>query len=244
MKENHIGVAFLKGSTYASMPETEQQKGKKQPPLEMPYQGVALSLPTIDHILVPEMSLKEAIIQRQSHRQYKNEAITLDELAYALYMTQGVKKMRDDLATFRTVPSAGARHPFETFLVVNNVIGLKSGIYRYLALSHELLLIEESDTIAESLTKACLGQKMVKQAAVTFLWVADSYRTTYRYGMRGYRYMFLDAGHVCQNLYLVAEQMRMGTCAIAAYDDDQVNELFGFDGKNQFVIYIAPLGRR
>jgi SagB-type dehydrogenase family enzyme len=158
-------------------------------------------------------------------------------------MTQGVKRVVEQRATFRTVPSAGARHPFDTYIAINHVEGLKSGLYRYLALSHELILIEENQNFGASLAEASLNQSMVKDAAVTFIWVADTYRMTYRYGTRGYRYIFLDAGHVCQNLYLIAEQLGLGTCAIAAFDDDMTNDLMKLDGHDHFVVYMAPFGK-
>ncbi len=243
MKKQHIGHLFLEGSTYESMPQTDQEKGMTQPPLEMPYQGVPLTLPKIETLTFPSLTLKEAIINRQSHRLYRSDSLSLEELSYVLYMTQGVKRTRENLATFRTVPSAGARHPFETYLAIQSVSGLSPGLYRYLALSHELIQINASNQFTEGLYQACLKQKMVKDAPVTFIWVADSYRTTFRYGMRGYRYLFLDAGHVCQNLYLVAEQLSMGTCAIAAFDDQAINQLMELDGQERFVIYLAPFGK-
>jgi SagB-type dehydrogenase family enzyme len=85
---------------------------------------------------------------------------------------------------------------------------------------------------------------MVKKSAVTFIWVAVPYRMTWRYGERGYRYLLLDAGHVCQNLYLAAENISSGVCAIAAYHDAMFNELLGLDGENQFVIYLGTVGKK
>jgi SagB-type dehydrogenase family enzyme len=94
------------------------------------------------------------------------------------------------------------------------------------------------------LTEACLKQQHVKTSAVTFIWVAVPHRTVWRYSQRGYRYIHLDAGHVCQNLYLLAEAIDCGVCAIAAFDDDLVNQAIGLDGEDLFVIYLASLGKR
>jgi SagB-type dehydrogenase family enzyme len=85
---------------------------------------------------------------------------------------------------------------------------------------------------------------MIQQAAVTFYWVCDFDRMGYRYLERGIRYLFLDAGHVSQNLYLLASQLHMGTCAIAAFDDDAVNKVLGLDGLKKFTVYIGTLGKR
>ena len=142
------------------------------------------------------------------------------------------------------MPSAGARHPFETFILVNRVEGLQPGLYRYLALSHRIARLPVADDIDQQLTAACLKQQHVLNSAVTFIWVADVQRTVWRYCQRGYRYMFLDAGHVCQNLYLLAEAIGCGVCALAAYDDDMVNAALGLDGEKLFAIYLATLGKR
>lgn len=85
---------------------------------------------------------------------------------------------------------------------------------------------------------------MVKNSAVTFFWAAVTYRMGWRYGERGYRYLFLDAGHVCQNLYLAAEAVGCGVCAIAAFEDDTLNQLLGLDGVEQFAVYVATAGRK
>ena len=95
--------------------------------------------------------------------------------------------------TLRTVPSAGARHPFETFLLLNNVEGFEAGLYRYIATKHKLQALEVTADIQDEIVKACLGQEFLKTSAATFIWVADSYRTRWRYGERGVRYLFLDA---------------------------------------------------
>ena len=84
----------------------------------------------------------------------------------------------------------------------------------------------------------------LKKGAVTFIWVAASDRMTWRYCERGYRYILLDAGHVCQNLYLSAESIGCGVCAVGAYDDDIINKLLGLDGRSEFVIYIAAAGKK
>lgn len=239
----HFGYDFLKYSSYQHMSTTDQQKGLPQPPLELSIDKEKIILPKIDQLNFDAMDIKDAIINRKSNRGFSSSSISLDELSYALYMTQGVKKIAEQRATFRTVPSAGARHPFETYIIVNHVSGLLKGLYKYCALTHELALIEEDETLGEAMAAAALNQSMIKDAAVTFIWVADSYRTCYRYGERGYRYIFLDAGHVCQNLYLVAEQLGFGTCGIAAFDDEKVNLLLKIDGKDYFTVYMAPFGK-
>lgn len=142
------------------------------------------------------------------------------------------------------MPSAGARHAFETYLLINRVETLEPGVYRYLALDHALAATNLKPGMADEVTHACYDQGQVAQSAVTFLWVAVVERMTWRYVQRGYRYLHLDAGHVCQNLYLAAEAVGCGVCAIAAYDDELANTTLGLDGEAQFVIYAASLGKK
>ena len=167
----------------------------------------------------------------------------MDQLSYLLWCTQGVKEVFQGTATLRNVPSAGARHAFETYLLINNVDGITPGLYRFLILEHSLLSVSLDKDMADKITQACLNQTFIKSSAVTFLWIAVPDRMNWRYGERGYRYLYLDAGHVCQNLYISAESIDCGTCAIAAYTDDELNQILGLDGKEQFVIYLATVGK-
>jgi SagB-type dehydrogenase family enzyme len=177
-------------------------------------------------------------------RRYADLALTRQELSYLLWCTQGVKQVRSDgYCTLRNVPSAGARHAFETYLLVNNVDGLEPGLYRFLAIEHKLSTVDLAPDLAERIVRACLGQRFVQTAAVTFVWVAVVYRMAWRYGQRSYRYLHLDAGHVCQNLYLAAQAVDCGVCAIAAFDDQDLSQVLGVDGEAQFPIYVAAVGK-
>ena len=241
-----IGQEFLERTKYPYCPESAQSKGLPQPPLELlPQEGVqTIILPEAASLEFPPANLRETIEKRTSVRSYDPAGIDVKMLSYLLWLTQGVKKISRRPATARTVPSAGARHAFETRLLVNKVEGLLPGLYHYSALQHQLIRLPAPDDIAQRVTQACLGQQQVLNSAVTFMWVAVVERMTWRYPERGYRYLFLDAGHVCQNLYLAAESIGCGVCAIAAYDDDQINQVLNLDGVSKFVIYLASLGRK
>ena len=145
---------------------------------------------------------------------------------------------------FALSPPPGVGHAFETYLQINRVRGLEPGLYRYLAFSHRLLLIDPDPGMADCLADACLGQAMVRDSAVTFIWSCVIYRTAWRYSERAYRLVHLDAGHVCQNLYLAAEQIGCGVCAIGAFDDEIMAGLLGIDGTEEFVIYCATVGNK
>lgn len=241
-----IGQEFLEKTKYQYLGVSDQDKGLSQPLLEQEYdkkQNI-IDLPNPKELKLGNINLVEAIEKRKSLRSYSDKALTLEELSYLLWCTQGVKQIVSRPATLRNVPSAGARHAFETYLLINNVEGLKSGLYRFLAIDHKLIEINLDSNIGEDITAACLNQIMVKKSAVTFIWAADVYRMKWRYQQRAYRYLLLDAGHVCQNLYLAVEGIDSGTCAIAAYDDDAINGILELDGKEEFVIYIATVGKK
>jgi len=93
------------------------------------------------------------------------------------------------------------------------------------------------------LTEATLGQAFVGRAAVVFIWTTIPYRMEWRYGMAAHKVIAMDAGHVCQNLYLACEAIGAGTCAIAAYHRERMDELLRIDGENEFTIYLAPVGK-
>lgn len=240
-----IGKEFMEKTKYQYLEESDQDKGLPQPPLELGYDpNVGLiNLPSAENIKVKNVDLREAIENRKSLRKYADQSLTLEELSYLLWCTQGVKQVVSRPATLRNVPSAGARHAFETYLLINKVEGIEPGLYRYIALSHKLLKINLEADIADRVSDSCLRQDFIKKSAVTFIWSADIYRMKWRYGERGYRYIHLDAGHVCQNLYLSAQNIDSGVCAIAAFDDDEINGILNLDGENQFVVYVATVGK-
>ena len=245
--KDQIGKEFMKKTQYKYVSQSDQSLRYPNPPLQMEYAHKMriINLPNLEEIQLEELSLRKAIENRKSIRQYSSKPLTLTELAWLLWATQGVKEvMKDNYATLRTVPSAGARHAFDTFLLINKVEGLKPGIYRYLALEHKLLeYIIEAD-IADKVVEAAYNQKMVKDAAVTFIWVTDIYRMYWRYVERGYRYVHIDSGHVCQNLYLASENINAGVCAIAAFHDQLFSEVLKIDGENYFVVYLATVGKK
>ena len=241
---------FMK-SNYKEMENivSDQMRDLPQPPLEKKFDkdGEIIDLTPIEEIKIENDNLIQNIGNRKSHRQYTNKPLTLEELSFLLWASQGVKSVyeRDNksYATFRTVPSAGSRHPFETYLLINNVTGLKKGLYRYIAIEHKLIFIRELKNQREKITDATLGQKFTGMAAVVFIWSCVAYRGEWRYNIAAHKAMLLDAGHICQNLYLACEGINAGTCAIAAYDQGKVDNIIEVDGENEFSVYLSPVGK-
>jgi SagB-type dehydrogenase family enzyme len=227
--------------------QTDQWRGVPAPPVQEPFDPASprIILPGADKWkeCVTRPDLLAAITNRVSHRTFTSSPLSLNELSFLLYSTQGIKTMPTPSVSLRTVPSAGARHSFETYLIVRNVEGLKRGLYRYLAVENELLALGELQDLEEKLTKGTLGQRFVSGGAAIFIWACVPYRMEWRYGPAAHRVILMDVGHVCQNLYLACEGIGAGTCAVAAYDQELVDELIRVDGKDQFAVYLAPVGK-
>ena len=243
-----IGAEFIEQTFYEHLEVSEQARGVEAPPAELPAGAdePLIDLPAPSDIAPAPADLWHVIEARRSRRTYSARPLDLADLSLLLWCTQGVKACSGDpvLATFRTVPSAGARHAFETYVLVNRVEGLQPGLYRFLAIRHKLIRVRTGPDLADELTGACFDQAFVRTSAATFIWTAVVHRMAWRYGQRGYRYLFLDAGHICQNLYLAAEGIDAGCCAIAAYDDQKVSEFLDIDGREQLAVYLATVGHR
>jgi len=238
------GTDFIRLTYYENLTPSEQSQGTAAPALETHYNGSGpiIHLPKPETLKPASSLLENTIAGRRSIRRFSHAPVTLEELSWLLWCTQGVQKVIPT-STIRTVPSAGARHPLDTYLLLNREKGLTAGLYRYIALEHAIAPVRTDAKIGALLQDACLGQDMVTTAAMTFFWVADVYRSAWRYSERAWRYIFLDAGHVCQNLYLGATPLECGVCAVAAFDDEKLNALLGVDGENQFAVYAAVVGK-
>ena len=249
MNQTAAGRRFLKAEAWeewqASGHASDQSKGLPAPPAQRPVPAgaVVVALPAADTLTPAELPLVEAIRQRRSHRRYTDAALTLAELSFLLWATQGVREARDSARVFRTVPSAGCRHALETYLVVSRVEGLAPGLYRYQPLEHQLCRLGEDANLAGRTAQACHGQRFVANAAVTFVWTAVPYRMEWRYTLVSPKLIALDAGHVCQNLYLACAAIGAGPCAVAAYSQREIDALLGVDGEEEFTVYLAPVGK-
>ena len=239
-----IGKEFIESTKYQYIKTTGHSEKKLAPLIQLPYnpEDMIINLPDPDFFDEQQVNFLEMIELRTTIRHYSDKSMSLKDLSYLLWCTQGVK-MVVEKGSLRNVPSAGARHAFETYLLVNNVEGLEKGIYRFLAIEHKLLAIKVDESLLDEAIPAFLNQKTIANAAVTFIWVAVAERMVWRFGERGYRYLLLDAGHICQNLYLAGQNVNCGTCAIAAFDDDAVNRFLNLDGEELFVVYAATVGK-
>ncbi|MBN1504561.1 MAG: SagB/ThcOx family dehydrogenase [Candidatus Eisenbacteria bacterium] len=226
--------------------KTDQNTGVPMPPVEKPFAPGAklVDLPGRDEWqTIGTVDVATAIANRRSHRVFRREPLNLEEVAFLLWATQGVRERLQSGNVRRTVPSAGCRHAVETYLGVLNVGGLEEGVYRYLPLEHKLVLEFLETGLSGKLSKATFDQSFVGKAPVTFVWTTIPYRMEWRYSTAAHKVIALDTGHICQNLYLACQAIGGGTCAIAAYNQVLMDKLLRLDGKDEFVIYLAPVGK-
>ena len=195
---------------------------------------------------VSAVSVEQALWQRRSVREYSEEALTLEEVSQVLWSAYGISKviapeyLRGGL---RTAPSAGALYPLEIYLGAWNVTGLEPGFYYYQSDGHFLQLVKRGN-FSRELTTACYSQEFIFTAPASLIYSAIYERTTRKYGDRGReRYVPMDLGHSAENVYLQAETLNMGTCAIGAFDDLKLRLVVPLP-KAEEPLYVMPLGKK
>jgi SagB-type dehydrogenase family enzyme len=244
--ESYPGREWMKSNLnrYPEGWRSDQNRGVPNPPLQKnpPDGALRVELPEPDQTVVVKHDIAEIFKTRRSRRRFYDRELSLEQLSFLLWATSGVQRTVGDYVTMRTVPSAGARHPYDTYVLVRRVEGLPPGVWRYLPLNHELVFCREIDDMETQLTGAVLSQAFVAAASAVFVWAAVPYRGEWRYGPGAHKPMVLDAGHICQNLYLATEALGLGACAIAAYDQVKMDELLDLDGQEEFVVYLSPVG--
>ena len=181
------------------------------------------------------------IYRRRTKRDYvADKPISLQFLSTLLWATQGMTADFEEIS-LRTTPSAGALYPIETYLSARLVEKLEPGLYHFRPHLFDLEYLKSGDC-SNKLSKAALNQDMIESAQITFIWTAIIARSKWKYLQRAYRYIYLDAGHIAQNLSLSAEALELGSCEIGAFFDDEVNKIIDVDGIKETVLYMATVG--
>lgn len=184
-----------------------------------------------------QVSIEEAFLKRRSIRDYKDEALSLEEISQVLWAAQGITADWGG----RTTPSAGALYPLEVYLVIRKVENLDSGVYHYIPEGHKVERISEGDVSGE-LAKVALSQMFIKEAPINLVISAVFSRTTGKYGEKGIQYVWLEAGHAAQNVYLQVESLGLGTVTVGAFHDEEVKKLLNLS-EEETPLYIMPIGR-
>ncbi|MDH4213574.1 MAG: SagB/ThcOx family dehydrogenase [Candidatus Thorarchaeota archaeon] len=240
-----IGDDFLRDTKYerGKLPEHSLDWANMPAQYKIYEKKPRISLP--EPSIYGGPTIWDIIKRRRSVRAYTTDPMSLQDLSQILWATQGVREVISGPNCdfkLRTAPSAGGLYPIETYLYVSRVDGLKKGIYHYVVDDHVLELINEGD-YGDEIRAGALDQQIAKQAAIVFIWSAVVERSKWKYLQRAYRYIFLDAGHIAQNLALAAEALDYGSCQIGAIYDDELNTLLGLDGVNESVIYLSSVAR-
>ncbi len=242
MSHRHAnGRRFLRADYWASGAiDADQARGVEEPPRQMPLDPATPLLP-LPPPQLPPLDLGQALGQRRSRRRLCPDPLTLDQVAALCWACQGVS---GPLPVLRCPPSAGARHPFETHLIVHHVDGLPPGRYRYRPEQHQLAQMAIAEIDPKAIAEACCRQNWTRKAAMVMVWTAVPYRSEWRYADAAHKAIAIDIGHVAQNLYLACEACDLATCTIAAFDPDALDDLLEIDGRDEFSIYLAPIGHR
>jgi SagB-type dehydrogenase family enzyme len=236
---NDIGDRFQQETKYYPdrMPGGVGRPARPEPYKLYP-QAVKIALPAFE--LIKPMSLDKTLHLRRSVRDFIRQAISLGQLSYLLWASTGIERIEHE-HQFRTTPSAGALYPIETYIIANNIEALLPGLYHYAIKVHQLEQVKLGE-LSRQIAEAALGQDMCAAAAAVFVWSAVFDRCKYKYGQRAYRYIYLDAGHIAENLALAAVGLNLGSCQIGALFDDEVNKLIGLDGVQESVVYMSVVG--
>lgn len=185
----------------------------------------------------PDMSLEEALLGRRSTRVFTDsESLAMNEALQVLWAAQGVTRSR-----LRTAPSAGALYPMQIYLVAGRIHNLQPGIYRYLPSSDSIELIT-SGSFLDTLARASFEQMWMADAQAVVVIAADFDVVTDVYGSRGVRYVYMEAGHISQNIYLQCVSLGLGTTAVGAFNDEAVEEILQLGGDEE-TLYLMPFGK-
>jgi len=235
-----IGDAFQTETAYVrgQMPQGSIDWSAKPDTYKVYPDSETLALPS--PVAGSGTALEQAIRQRRSVREFSKEPIGVRRLSYLLWAATGLRGEEKGYE-FRTAPSAGALYPIETYVVVNRVAGVGKGLYHYSVRGHLLEKLREGD-LSVDVAGAALDQELCYRAAVVFVFSAVFERSKWKYSQRAYRYVYLDAGHIGENLYLAATAEGLGACGIGALYDNELNRILGVDGVEESAIYMAAVG--
>lgn len=232
-----------------SMSESDQQRGIPHPAHGKVVTGELFELPSFENT-VKHTSYVDLLAMRRSERVYSETSMTQEQLAFMLWSAQGVQAYRgvNHIATLRPAPSGGARHPFELYVAVQNVDGLKAGLYRYAPLQHvgekrvAIEWLNAFDDYKNQITALLVGQSWAAKAPVVLFFSCIPYRAEWRYSEAAHRVMLIDLGHTGQNVMLSAAALGLGSCCMAAYDQKLCDSTLGLDGTDEYTVYAIAIG--
>lgn len=189
------------------------------------------------------LDLCEAIRRRYSGREYRQERVPLGHLAQILFHGNGIREV-PVIAGYRdyrrNAPSAGNLGSVDLYPLVLHVEGVERGVYHYHPIEHQLTAIAGAQAIAQM--DSLQLQPEFGAAGVIIALGSSLARVRAKYGIRGYRFACMDAGHVAQNLCLVATALGLAACPVGGFDDDRLNDLLDLDGVNEAALCLVAIG--
>ena len=241
---NNIGKEFINGTRYPDYSTVDLVVRVPEPPHELPVKPdqTVIKLPNPKRFKVPDIPVRKAIENWEPVGFFSRSSMTLKELSYLLWCTQGFKRMVAETIQLRNVPSAGSRYPLEMYFVANEVDGLDTGLYRYLPKSNSIVAERIDSGLILEMSTASMNFKIMTRAAVTFLWVAVPYRSVWALGNRGYRSVLIEAGHSCQNLIMASAGLGYQVFPTDMFHDDLIAKLADLDTETQWPVYLAAVG--
>lgn len=242
---NNAAKDFIVATRYPDYSTVDLVLRVPEPPHELPLKEgqEKIKLPSPKKCRMPDISVRKAIESWEPVGHFSRSTITLQELSYLLWCTQGFRKIVAETIQLRNVPSSGSRYPLETYFVASDVGGLSTGLYRYLPESHSIVAERIDSGLILEMSTASLNFRIMTRAAVTFLWVAVPYRSVWALGNRGYRSCLIEAGHTCQNLLLAAAGLGYQVFSTDMFHDEQIMKLADLDPKTQWPVYLAAVGQ-
>lgn len=211
--------------------------GKSMPLYKRYPEVVKIALPAPDF---GGLTVEEAIRKRQSERSFADKPLTLKQLSQLLLSADGITHKRWG-TEMRAAPSAGALYPIELYVIVYDVESLDPGLYHFQVSDSSLELVREGD-LNPSINAVVFSDDNVGFSPVTFIMSARFARCTQKYADRGYRYTYIEAGAICENIYLQAASLGLATFVVGAFNDAALNRLLEVDGTEEAGLLIMPCG--
>lgn len=192
-----------------------------------------------------ELTLEQAISHRSTVRSFEPLAVLpLEYLSAVLRLSCGPTGFgyATDGQPRRAAPSAGARYPIEVYAIARSVAMLPPGVYHFAPADHTFGLIRQG-TFHSALSAWTLHQPYMSDTNVVLALVGKLQRVQERYGERGYRYMLLEAGHIAQNICLMAGAYGLGAVPSGGFVDLAIRRLIGgSDVGETMPLYLIGLG--
>lgn len=214
-----------------------------------PEQRIPLARP-------PASPLSTLLQRRTTCRNFDDKRLLpADQFAAVLdrvFAAQAVHAVSDATAVLKkNSPSGGGLHPTECYLLVQHVEGVVPGLYHYHAGDHALEPLPGGDGLDAGQLRALAdrllaGQTWFGNAHVLAFLTPRFARSFWKYRKhaKAYRAMILDAGHLSQNLYLVATELGLGAYITSAINEFEIEQAFGLDGLVEGPLAICGFGWR